>query len=193
MAEKWPESAAVLQGTEFDVGQVQLLGRTEQAEGAIGFCDYGARRYKGFGVFGDSISQRSGGQVKAYRLVDPIWFDRASLMFSLGSSHRYYLYEGHCDMRKNMDGLSGLVSNELGRNPTSGEVFVFLNRRRTHMKLLHWEPGGFVLYYKRLESGTFPLPKNAPMLQLSWSDLVLMVQGIRIVKSHQNKRYQLAI
>lgn len=96
-------------------------------------------------------------------------------------------------MRKNMDGLSGLVSNELGRNPTSGEVFVFLNRRRTHMKLLHWEPGGFVLYYKRLESGTFPLPKNAPMLQLSWSDLVLMVQGIRIVKSHQNKRYQLAI
>lgn len=114
-------------------------------------------------------------------------------MFSLGSSHRYYLYQGSCDMRKSMDGLSGLVSSELSRNPTSGEVFVFLNRRRTHMKLLHWEPGGFVLYYKRLESGTFPLPKNAPMASLSWSDLVLMVQGIRIVKSHQNKRYQLAI
>lgn len=114
-------------------------------------------------------------------------------MFSLGSSHRYYLYQGSCDMRKSMDGLSGLVSSELCRSPTSGEVFVFLNRRRTHMKLLHWEPGGFVLYYKRLESGTFPLPKNAPMASLSWSDLVLMVQGIRIVKSHQNKRYQLAI
>jgi transposase len=114
-------------------------------------------------------------------------------MFSLGSSHRYYLYQGYCDMRKNMDGLSGLVSSELCRSPTSGEVFVFLNRRRTHLKLLHWEPGGFVLYYKRLESGTFPLPKNAPMDQLSWSDLILMVQGIRVVKSIQNKRYQLVI
>lgn len=114
-------------------------------------------------------------------------------MFSLGSSHRYYLYQGHCDMRKSMDGLSGLVSNELCRSPTSGEVFVFVNRRRTHMKLLHWEPGGFVLYYKRLENGTFSLPKNAPVASLSWSDLVLMVQGIRIVKSYQNKRYQLAI
>lgn len=80
-------------------------------------------------------------------------------------------------MRKSMDGLSGLVNNELCRSPTSGEVFVFLNRRRTHMKLLHWEPGGFVLYYKRLESGTFPLPRNARMDQLSWSDLVLMVQA----------------
>lgn len=114
-------------------------------------------------------------------------------MFSLGSSHHYYLYRGCCDMRKSMDALSGLVSSELCRSPTSGEVFVFLNRRRTHMKLLHWEPGGFVIYYKRLESGTFPLPKNALVDQLSWSDLILMVQGIRIVKSHQNKRYQQAI
>lgn len=112
-------------------------------------------------------------------------------MFSLGSFHHYYLYQSPCDMRKNMDGLSGLVSSELGRNPTSGEVFVFLNRRRTHIKLLHWEAGGFVLYYKRLETGTFPLPGNTSMSQLGWSDLVLMVQGIRIIKSRQNKRYQL--
>lgn len=112
-------------------------------------------------------------------------------MFSLGSSHHYYLYQSPCDMRKNMDGLSGLVSSELGRNPTSGEVFVFINRRRTHIKLLHWEAGGFVLYYKRLETGTFPLPRNASVSQLSWSDLVLMVQGLRIIKSRQNKRYQL--
>lgn len=94
-------------------------------------------------------------------------------------------------MRKSIDGLSGLVSSELRRNPTSGEVFVFLNRRRTHLKLLHWEPGGFVVYFKRLEAGTSPLPKNASVSQLTWSDIVLMVQGIRILKSHQNKRYQL--
>jgi transposase len=49
-----------------------------------------------------------------------------------------------------------------------------------------------VVYFKRLESGTFPLPKNAPASQLTWSDLMLMVHGIRIIKSHQNKRYQLS-
>lgn len=112
-------------------------------------------------------------------------------MFSLGASLEYFLYQGHCDMRRGIDGLSGLVNRELQRSPTSGEVFVFLNRRRTHLKLLHWEPGGFVVYFKRLEIGTFPLPKNASVSQLTWSDLVLMVQGIRILKSHQNKRYQL--
>ncbi|WP_409013684.1 IS66 family insertion sequence element accessory protein TnpB [Dyadobacter sp. CY312] len=58
------------------------------------------------------------------------------------------------------DGLCGLVSTELGRNPTSGEVFVFLNRPRSHIKLLHWENGGFVLYYKRLEKERFLYPKQ---------------------------------
>lgn len=76
------------------------------------------------------------------------------------------------------------------RNPMSGEVFVFLNRNRTHMKLLHWEQGGFVLYYKRLESGTFP-PPGTKIGELSWSDLVLMVEGIQVVKSIRKKRYSL--
>ena len=93
-------------------------------------------------------------------------------------------------MRKSFDGLCGLVASAMDRRPTSGEVFVFLNRRRTHIKLLHWERGGFVLYYKRLESGTFapPRPKNG---ELSWSDLVLMVEGIQVVKSVRKKRFSL--
>ena len=61
-------------------------------------------------------------------------------------------------MRKSFNGLSGLVKNELNREPASGDVFVFLNRNRTHLKLLHWERGGFVLYYKRLERGSFTPP-----------------------------------
>jgi len=64
-------------------------------------------------------------------------------------------------MRKSFNGLSGLVRDELGRNPAGGEVFIFLNRRRTLLKLLHWESGGFVLYYKRLEEGTFAPPTIA--------------------------------
>jgi len=109
-------------------------------------------------------------------------------MFSLNSSHQYFLYQGECDMRKSFDGLCGLVVSELKRNATSGEVFIFLNRQRTHIKLLHWERGGFVLYYKRLEKGTFAPPSRG---QLSWADLVLMIEGIQVQKSRQLRRYQL--
>ncbi len=111
-------------------------------------------------------------------------------MFSLGSSHRFYLYDGHCDMRKSFDGLCGLVISLMHRQPTSGEVFVFLNRSRTHIKLLHWEHGGFVLYYKRLEQGTFG-SSDLKKGELSWSDLVLLIEGVQVVKSIQKKRYSL--
>ena len=76
-------------------------------------------------------------------------------MFSLTERHRYFLYRSATDMRKGFDGLSGVVRNDLGMDPLSGDVFIFLNRRRTHMKLLVWEDSGFVVYYKRLERGRF--------------------------------------
>src|SRR5690606_22725089 len=98
-----------------------------------------------------------------------------STMFSLGSSHRFYLSEGHCDMRKSFDGLCGLVISVRQRQPTSGEVFVFLNRSRTHIKLLHWEHGGFVLYYKRLEQGTF----GTMILPICWTPIALSQDIIR--------------
>ena len=94
-------------------------------------------------------------------------------------------------MRKGFDGLCGLVDSELGRVATSGEVFIFLNRRRTHLKMLHWEPGGFVLYHKRLESGTFPSPKRHGSGSISWSELVLMIEGIQVLKSSRRKRFVL--
>ncbi len=93
-------------------------------------------------------------------------------------------------MRKSFDGLCGLVSSSMGRSSTSGAVFVFLNRSRTHIKLLHWESGGFVLYYKRLEQGTFPVPRGKEN-EILWSDLVLMVAGIDVIKKVQKKRYLL--
>jgi len=113
-------------------------------------------------------------------------------MFSLTSSFRYYLYRASTDMRRSFDGLSGLVQGELHRNPTSGEVFIFVNRRRNKVKLLRWEQGGFILYYKRLESGTFELPKfqdGAVSCQMDWTTLMLMVEGISIEKSKRRKRY----
>ena len=113
-------------------------------------------------------------------------------MFSLTSSHRYHLYRGYTDMRKSFDGLSGIVQNQLGRNPCSGEVFIFINKPRNRIKLLHWEYGGFTLYYKRLESGTFELPAFKEELlycTLPWHQLVMMVDGISMKVINQRKRY----
>jgi transposase len=95
-------------------------------------------------------------------------------------------------MRKSFDGLSGIVYSQLKRDPTSGEVFIFVNRSRTKVKLLRWEQDGFILYYKRLESGTFELPKirdESVSCQISWTTLMLMIQGISIEKSKQRRRY----
>jgi transposase len=95
-------------------------------------------------------------------------------------------------MRKSFDGLSGLVQGQLQRNPISGEVFIFVNRRRNKIKLLRWEQGGFILYYKRLESGTFELPRfisDAVSCQMSLPMLMLMIEGISIEKSKQRRRY----
>jgi len=95
-------------------------------------------------------------------------------------------------MRKGFDGLCGLVHQELRRRPVTGEVFVFVNRQRDKIKLLHWEQGGFVLYYKRLERGTFEVPKvrtGQKTCQITWSSLMLMIEGIMIEKSKQRRRY----
>lgn len=61
-------------------------------------------------------------------------------MFSLNSAQRYRLYSQPTDMRKGFDGLCGIVSRDFAQKPKSGEVFVFINRRRDKIKLLHWEP-----------------------------------------------------
>lgn len=111
-------------------------------------------------------------------------------MFSLGSSHRYYLYGKPVDMRKGFDGLEGLVRNAMDKDPTSGEVYVFLNRGRNLIKLLHWEHGGFVVYYKRLEKGTFVPPDvRAQSQSIRWPELVMMVEGIQVEKFTQKSRY----
>lgn len=113
-------------------------------------------------------------------------------MFSLTSTHRYCLYRDFTDMRKGFDGLCGIVLSQLKRNPMSGEVFIFINKERNKVKLLHWEQGGFVIYYKRLESGTFELPQfdsNSTYCQIRWSALVMMIEGISAQRIHARKRY----
>lgn len=114
-------------------------------------------------------------------------------MFGLSSNHRYSLYSGPTDMRKSFDGLAGLVRNELGRNPQSGEVFLFINKRRDRIKLLHWSDSGFTLYYNRLEGGTFELPKydlEASAIKLSYTQLVMLIGGVSIKNIVRRKRWK---
>lgn len=113
-------------------------------------------------------------------------------MFSLGHSQRYYLYNKACDMRKGFNGLSGIVVNELGKSPIDGNVYVFINKNRNQMKLLHWERGGLVLYQKRLERGRFSIPNLANNSGvINWPDLVLIVEGIEISNIKRKVRFEL--
>jgi len=108
------------------------------------------------------------------------------------SNVRLYLYNGYTDMRKGFNGLSGLVNNELDSNPLSGDVFIFVNRRRTLIKLLVWDKSGFVIYYKRLESGTFQFPESnseAKSLELPREDLMMILEGIDLQSAKKRKRY----
>jgi transposase len=112
-------------------------------------------------------------------------------MFSLGAG-RYYLYREPTDIRKSFDGLCGLVSERLGQNPMSGDVFIFINRPRNRMKLLRWEPGGFVLFYKRLERGTFELPilpGEVLSQQIGYGELTMIITGISMKYAKKRRRF----
>lgn len=113
-------------------------------------------------------------------------------MFALTEQHRYYLYRGVADMRKGFDGLSGIVRSELNGDPMDGSVYLFINRRRDRLKILIWAEGGFVLYYKRLESGTYELPiddSRTASQSLDWETMVLMIRGIKLERIIRKKRY----
>jgi hypothetical protein len=115
-------------------------------------------------------------------------------MFSLNDSMRYWLYPYPADMRKSFYTLSGIVSDRMGGDVRSGDVFIFINRPCTGMKLLHMESGGLVIYHLKLEAGTFRLPiiddSNQTTYPITWSHLVLMVQGIDPQKCTQRKRWK---
>lgn len=94
-------------------------------------------------------------------------------------------------MRKGFDGLSGLVREGLIRDPLSGDVFIFFNRRRTQVKLLVWEKDGFSIYHKRLECGTYELPDKVSC-QLRSDELMLILQGISLKSVRRRKRFDAA-
>ena len=95
-------------------------------------------------------------------------------------------------MRKSFDGLSGLIEESQISIPLSGDVFIFVNRRRDKVKLLHWQGISFTLYYKRLEEGTFEIPSynyEACSIELSYTQMVMLIDGLTIKNIKKRKRY----
>lgn len=98
-------------------------------------------------------------------------------------------------MRKGFNGLGGLVNECFDHPLTSGDIFIFINRRRTHIKLLMWDATGFAIYYKRLEAGTFEIDfleeeiNNKISKEIKWSDLVLLLEGIAMKQIKRRKRF----
>lgn len=105
------------------------------------------------------------------------------------SSHLiFYLYAAPVDMRKSFDGLSGLVTNHLRHDALAyGRVYLFVNRQRDKLKLLYYDAGGFVQYYKRLDRGTFsyapPARFDGPGARLSWAEVAVLLQGLSLSRA----------
>lgn len=112
-------------------------------------------------------------------------------MLGLSANLRYFLCCSPTDMRNGFDGLAGTVRNHLKNDPISGDVFIFLNKTRTHIKLLYWDGDGFALFYKRLERGRYDLiPHNGASKQLRREELLMLLEGLSFGKMSKKKRYK---
>lgn len=115
-------------------------------------------------------------------------------MFSLSPRPRFFLAVSPTDMRKGFDALCGLVRNQMQSDPLSGDVFVFVNRTRTQIRLLYFDGDGFVVVAKRLEQGPFAVARidagsSASSQVLERQDLLLMLEGIDRLETRGRRRY----
>ncbi len=96
------------------------------------------------------------------------------------------------DMRKSFDGLSAAVQAVFERNVLDGHLFLFLNRRRDRIKILWWDRDGLAIWSKRLELGSYEVPRHEPntsRLQLDATQLALLLNGVRIDSAQRRRRY----
>jgi transposase len=99
-----------------------------------------------------------------------------------------FLYDEAVDMRKSFEGLSALVQAAFPGTLLTSSLFVFLNRRRNLIKVLFWDGDGFVIWYKRLEQGTFP-DCFSGRRELTRQEYILLLEGV--VPKRLNRRFSL--
>jgi transposase len=109
-----------------------------------------------------------------------------------GSADKYFFYVDFVDMRKGFDSLSGIVTSR-HLDPFSSDVYIFINRRRTQLKLLQWQGDSFSIYYKRLERGTYEravASTNESFVCIDGNELQNIFKGISSRSNRQRVRYQ---
>lgn len=105
------------------------------------------------------------------------------------SAARVFLCIDPVDFRKSIDGLSLLVEQGLGLDPFAASLYVFVNKRRDKIKILHWEKNGFVLWYKRLEQARFQWPKDdtGATVTLNGEELNWLLDGFDLWRNQPHK------
>lgn len=114
-------------------------------------------------------------------------------MLILPPSVRIYLAVGTVDMRRGHDGLAAIIRSQWKLDLFGGHLFVFVGRRNDRCKILFWDRGGFVLYYKRLEQGRFRVPQvtaDATSVAIDATELAMLLDGIDVVAVKRPRRWE---
>jgi transposase len=105
------------------------------------------------------------------------------------SDVRFYLCTQSTDMRKGFDALAELARQVHGQDIFSGSLFIFISRRRDRLKILYWDKDGLALWYKRLEGGTFRLPRYCDHgVSIKASELAMLLDGVDLRSLKRSKR-----
>jgi transposase len=115
-------------------------------------------------------------------------------MFLLSPQTKVFLAKDPTDMRKSFRGLIVLTEAARNQDPASGHLFVFVNKRRDMLKILHWDGSGWWIWYRQLEQGTFQMPDPSSIdesgMELTPSQLSLILDGIDLTSARQRLRYR---
>jgi transposase len=109
-------------------------------------------------------------------------------VLTLAARTKVFLATETVDLRRGHDGLCSLVKNTLALDPFAGHLFVFVGRRGDRVKVLFWDRGGFVLYYKRLARGRFRMPRvpeGADRVVLDGTELAMLLGGFDVARAHR--------
>jgi transposase len=109
------------------------------------------------------------------------------------ASVRVYLCLSPCDMRRSFDGLHALVRDHLQLDAFAGHLYLFLNKRRDRLKILYWDRDGFAIWAKRLEEGSYAIPRGeagARGFEITVEELGALLSGIDLSSANRRKRYR---
>ena len=109
-------------------------------------------------------------------------------MLTVAAGAKVYLAAEPVDLRRGHDGLTALVRTQLRMDPLDGHLFVFIGRRGDRVKVLFWDRGGFVVYYKRLARGRFRMPRistGADRVVLDGTELAMLLGGFELASARR--------